>query len=371
MLIESNLTKWLVPSGARFLAAGAVAVGVWASDGAPRHAHHKHLRAIATPVPTAVAPAPRPVVVAATATPGPVATRAAAQATPTPTPTPSPTPTPTPLPSPPCAYEDANGCQVTEDECTIRGTLGDDMLLGTAMVDLICGFGGNDTIDGGGGDDTIYGGPGDDTITGGTGSDCMAGGPGSDTFPDAQPGDTVAADTLPGGTVGPDGRCRPHVTPGTGGSGGGGGGPAPTPTPTVIPGEEGQPRNNESSSDLTVTAQTGSVALAIAQALQGSEPDVTIGDTATVKDGVANLFLECGTPVSGTVVLVVKRGKKQQRAGSSPFSCDPPSTVVKVKLKKSARSRLHDAGTLNTTAKVSVNDAQVAAEKVVLTEAAG
>jgi hypothetical protein len=96
---------------------------------------------------------------------------------------------------------------------------------------------------------------------------------------------------------------------------------------------------------------------------------VTIGDTAKVKDGVANLFLECGTPVSGTVVLVVKRGKKQQRAGSSPFSCDPPSTVVQVKLTKAARTRLHDAGKLKTTAKVSVNDAQVDAEKVILTEA--
>jgi hemolysin type calcium-binding protein len=359
MLIESRLGKWLVPSGARFLAAGAVVVGAWSSDEPARHAHHKPLRALATPTPAAVAPAPAPA-------PPVVAVVAPAQATPTPsptptaTPTPTPTATPTPTPSPappaastlPCAYEIADGCVVTTDRCTILGTMGDDTLVGTATEDLICGLAGNDVIDGGAGDDTILGGAGDDTIRGGPGENCMVGGPGSDTFPDRQPGDTVAQDALPYGTIVITGFCgvQRHSPP--------------RPPATDTTGEQ-------KSSTVTEAAQTGSLVLSIAQALAAGEVDLTIGARASAKDGVATVLVECSAAVSGTLVLQLRQGKKQTRAGSDPFSCEPPSAVAKVKLGQAVSDRLHAAGSLKMTAKAKVGGEVVAAQKLVMTEATG
>jgi hemolysin type calcium-binding protein len=359
MLIESRLGKWLVPSGARFLAAGAVVVGAWSSDEPARHAHHKPLRAVATPTPAAVAPAPAPA-----PAPPVVAVAAPAQATPTPSPTPTPTPTPsatpTPAPNPappaastlPCAYEIAGGCVVTIDRCTILGTMGDDTLVGTATEDLICGLAGNDVIDGGAGDDTILGGAGDDTIRGGPGENCMVGGPGSDTFPDRQPGDTVAQDALPYGTIVITGFCgvQRHSPP--------------RPPATDTTGEQ-------KSSTVTEAAQTGSLVLSIAQALAAGEVDLTIGARASAKDGVATVLVECSAAVSGTLVLQLRQGKKQTRAGSDPFSCEPPSAVAKVKLGQAVSDRLHAAGSLNMTAKAKVGGKVVAAQKLVMTEAAG
>ena len=66
--------------------------------------------------------------------------------------------------------------------CTIKGTGGNDVLVGTSGPDVICGFGGNDRINGSGGDDIIYGGPGNDTIIGGGGSDSLHGNSGNDKF---------------------------------------------------------------------------------------------------------------------------------------------------------------------------------------------
>jgi Ca2+-binding RTX toxin-like protein len=66
--------------------------------------------------------------------------------------------------------------------CTIRGTAGDDFLLGTSRADVICGLGGNDTLAGSSGNDILRGGPGNDRLEGGGGSDVMLGGKGRDRF---------------------------------------------------------------------------------------------------------------------------------------------------------------------------------------------
>jgi uncharacterized protein len=83
---------------------------------------------------------------------------------------------------------------------TIRGTEGDDVLVGTNKADVIMGLGGNDVIRGGNaedvicggagndrlagenGDDVLSGGFGDDVLDGGNGDDRLIGGPGTDTL---------------------------------------------------------------------------------------------------------------------------------------------------------------------------------------------
>jgi Ca2+-binding RTX toxin-like protein len=69
-----------------------------------------------------------------------------------------------------------------QSRCTIRGTSGNDVLVGTPGADTICGFGGNDRIDGRGGPDVLLGGDGNDTLTGGSGSDLVFGGRGNDVL---------------------------------------------------------------------------------------------------------------------------------------------------------------------------------------------
>ncbi len=54
---------------------------------------------------------------------------------------------------------------------SVRGTRGDDFLVGTAAADLINGLRGGDTLKGKGGDDTLNGGRGRDVLSGGSGSD--------------------------------------------------------------------------------------------------------------------------------------------------------------------------------------------------------
>lgn len=74
---------------------------------------------------------------------------------------------------------------------TIRGTAGDDVLVGGNGVDVIMGLGGDDVIlggnaadvvCGGAGDDDLSGERGDDLLLGGFGADLLEGGPGSDTL---------------------------------------------------------------------------------------------------------------------------------------------------------------------------------------------
>lgn len=85
----------------------------------------------------------------------------------------------------------------------IRGTAGDDTLVGTDRRDLIRGFAGNDTIVGNGGSDLVLAGKGDDSVTGDDGRDFLWGGPGNDTLEGGEGPDTLYAgrgmDTLEGG----------------------------------------------------------------------------------------------------------------------------------------------------------------------------
>ncbi|MDX3927019.1 MAG: cadherin-like domain-containing protein [Shinella sp.] len=73
----------------------------------------------------------------------------------------------------------------------IRGTEGDDVLIGTPQEDIIAGLGGNDIIHaredndvvfGGAGDDRLIGSDGDDILYGDAGNDYIAGGAGNDVL---------------------------------------------------------------------------------------------------------------------------------------------------------------------------------------------
>ena len=98
-----------------------------------------------------------------------------------PTPPPPP-PGPTPPPPP-------------TDDCTKRGTSGNDTIRGTSGNDVICAGGGNDTVYGLGGNDTLRGASGNDILRGGEGNDRLAGGRGNDELVGG-PGD----DRLHGGS---------------------------------------------------------------------------------------------------------------------------------------------------------------------------
>jgi Ca2+-binding RTX toxin-like protein len=78
---------------------------------------------------------------------------------------------------------------------TIKGTAGDDHIVGKKASDVIYGGGGDDTITGGpNGNDTICGGPGNDSINGGRGYDNLNGEGGDDDLE----GDT-GSDSIDGG----------------------------------------------------------------------------------------------------------------------------------------------------------------------------
>ena len=76
-----------------------------------------------------------------------------------------------------------------EDE--LRGGRGDDALRGGRGEDLLIGGSGDDVLRGGGGADELRGGSGDDILRGGAGGDLMIGGGGSDTFVLRGTGDVV------------------------------------------------------------------------------------------------------------------------------------------------------------------------------------
>jgi len=63
----------------------------------------------------------------------------------------------------------------------LRGTAGNDTLLGLPSADVIEGSEGNDLLYGRAGNDTLRGGAGDDWLNGGPGTDLLDGGPGFDT----------------------------------------------------------------------------------------------------------------------------------------------------------------------------------------------
>jgi Ca2+-binding RTX toxin-like protein len=97
------------------------------------------------------------------------------------------------------------------DACTIKGTTGNDVLVGTQRADVICGFGGNDRIYGKGGNDIVYGGLGNDWIAGGRGNDILRGNRGSDALV-ARDGVRDRVDGGPGLDTGNVDRLRDVLT---------------------------------------------------------------------------------------------------------------------------------------------------------------
>lgn len=88
----------------------------------------------------------------------------------------------------------------------VRGTKGNDVILGSNTSDridggggrdLICGGPGNDRLRGGASHDTVFGGSGNDALGGGTGNDRLFGERGNDRL--GLPGDGRGDDTLFGG----------------------------------------------------------------------------------------------------------------------------------------------------------------------------
>ncbi|MDH4609349.1 hypothetical protein E8F12_12435 [Pseudomonas sp. BN102] len=77
----------------------------------------------------------------------------------------------------------------------VRGSSGNDRLIGGDTHDVLKGFSGNDNLDGLAGDDRLHGGDGDDTLLGGVGQDYLDGGLGNDTLDGG-----LGNDTLNGGT---------------------------------------------------------------------------------------------------------------------------------------------------------------------------
>jgi Ca2+-binding RTX toxin-like protein len=91
---------------------------------------------------------------------------------------------------------------------TIKGTAGNDHIVGKKASDVIYGGGGNDVITGGAnGNDTICGGPGDDVIHGGRGFDALLGEGGHDKLEGETGSDMLdggAGDDTLGGSKGGD-----------------------------------------------------------------------------------------------------------------------------------------------------------------------
>lgn len=75
--------------------------------------------------------------------------------------------------------------------CTITGTPGPDILIGTRKRDIICGLGGNDRLVGKSGADTLIGGRGRDLLLGGRGKDSLWGGRGNDRLVGARGPDRI------------------------------------------------------------------------------------------------------------------------------------------------------------------------------------
>lgn len=92
--------------------------------------------------------------------------------------------------------------------CTIKGTGGHDVIVGTSHRDVICGFGGDDTIKGRGGNDLIMGGGGNDTIQGNAGDDTIYGGDGRDSIQGNDGNDTLYGGSSGDAMQGNDGRDK-------------------------------------------------------------------------------------------------------------------------------------------------------------------
>ena len=88
------------------------------------------------------------------------------------------------------ATKNTNNNNDAESINSMKGTNGDDHLMGAYEDDLIIGYRGRDLITGGGGNDTVRGGNGRDVIGGSAGSDYIYGGFGQNTFLNERDGST-------------------------------------------------------------------------------------------------------------------------------------------------------------------------------------
>ncbi|SFS13157.1 calcium-binding protein [Sphingomonas jatrophae] len=82
-----------------------------------------------------------------------------------------------------------------DDNNTLTGTSGADMIYGQGGNDVLSGGDGNDVLYGGSGNDRLFGGEGNDQLTGGEGADYMVGGAGNDTYYVDNTADVVIEDT--------------------------------------------------------------------------------------------------------------------------------------------------------------------------------
>ena len=82
-----------------------------------------------------------------------------------------------------------------DDDRRLKGTNGNDCILGHDGNDVIHGRGGDDYLVGGQGDDTIVGGAGDDQIFGEAGADTISGGHGGDTIQGGSGADVLQGDS--------------------------------------------------------------------------------------------------------------------------------------------------------------------------------
>ncbi|HEX5982637.1 MAG TPA: calcium-binding protein [Solirubrobacterales bacterium] len=103
----------------------------------------------------------------------------------------------------------AEAAKCAGKKVTIKGTPGNDRIVGKKASDVIDGGGGNDVITGGpNGNDTICGGPGDDRIIGGRGFDSLHGEGGNDILQGETGSDSIyggAGDDELSGSKGKDG----------------------------------------------------------------------------------------------------------------------------------------------------------------------
>lgn len=93
--------------------------------------------------------------------------------------------------------------EIEEDNDTLSGGLGDDIIFGQGGDDLLDGGEGNDSLSGGSGDDLLTGDIGNDTLLGGSGADTIFGGDGDDYIEGGEGDDLLRTglgnDTLLGG----------------------------------------------------------------------------------------------------------------------------------------------------------------------------